>query len=107
MDFPTPLTGQFDLVLAHLPYVPTGDVPLLPRDYRAVEPASAVDGGPDGLDPWRQVTRDCARWLSPTGVLLTQVTGSQAAAALAVGEAAGLAARAVEYDDTVAIAVTA
>lgn len=104
---PAHLTGRFDLIVAHLPYVPTTDVPLLPQDYRAFEPASTVDGGPDGLDPWRQVARDCACWLSPTGVLLTQVTKSQAASALAVGEAAGLVAQAIRYDETVVIVVTA
>lgn len=104
---PGHLSGRLDLIVAHLPYVPTSDVPLLPRDYRLVEPSSALDGGPDGLNPWRQVARECPRWLTETGVVLTQVTLRQTAAALVVGESAGLVTRAIERADSVAIVASA
>jgi release factor glutamine methyltransferase len=101
---PGHLNQRFDLIVAHLPYVPTADVPLLPRDYRAVEPMRTVDGGPDGLDPWRQVAAACRSWLAPTGQLLTQVTEHQADTAVAVGQSAGLSIRAIPHDDSVVIA---
>ncbi len=103
---PARLAGRLDLVVAHLPYVPTGDVRLLPRDYLAAEPASTVDGGPDGLDPWRQAARGCAGWLRPGGSIITLVTVRQAVDAASIASAAGLTARAIEYDDSVVIAAT-
>lgn len=103
---PSSLEGRLDVVVAHLPYVPTANLPLIPRDYRAVEPRITVDGGPDGLDPWRRVAAACPSWLAPGGSVLTQVAEHQVAAALAVGEAAGLSIRTIEYDDSVVIAGT-
>lgn len=102
---PQPLRGRLSLIIAHLPYVPTGEIALLPRDYRAVEPASAVDGGVDGLDAWRAVAARCTDWLLPGGHLLTQVASHQAEAASAVAAAEGLSIRLLEYDDSVVVDV--
>lgn len=104
---PQPLRGRLSLIIAHLPYVPTAELALLPRDYRAVEPASAVDGGRDGLDPWRAVAARCPDWLLPGGHLLTQVALHQADAASAVAAAVGLPSRLIEYDDSVVVDVQA
>jgi release factor glutamine methyltransferase len=45
--------GVYDAVLANLPYVCDGAA--LPVDVRAYEPASALFGGPDGLDVIRRL----------------------------------------------------
>lgn len=44
-----PLTEPFDLLVANLPYIPTERLARLPREVRAFEPRSALDGGEDGL----------------------------------------------------------
>jgi release factor glutamine methyltransferase len=80
---PPALEGKLDLVVAHLPYVPTTAVRLLPRDFRDHEPRHTVDGGADGLDPFRVVAAGCRRWLAADGVLLTLVGQEQAATVLA------------------------
>jgi release factor glutamine methyltransferase len=67
----TALRGPFDLVLANLPYVPTGDVPRLAPAVAGYEPHLALDGGPDGLDRYRDLLRDLQAKLAPrAGVLL-------------------------------------
>src|SRR5512135_2375099 len=43
----------FNLVCANLPYIPTGKLHSLPVFKR--EPTVALDGGPDGLDPFRKL----------------------------------------------------
>ncbi|HEX5610933.1 MAG TPA: peptide chain release factor N(5)-glutamine methyltransferase [Solirubrobacterales bacterium] len=45
--------GEFDLVLANLPYVPDGDLPGLQPEVRDWEPREALCAGPDGLDAYR------------------------------------------------------
>jgi release factor glutamine methyltransferase len=101
---PSRLHGRIDLVLAHLPYVPTGQLPQLARDYRAVEPLQAVDGGPDGLVPWRQVLRTSERWMSPAGRILTQVAEHQSADAVIAARRAGLEVQVLTFDDALVIA---
>jgi release factor glutamine methyltransferase len=65
------LRGPFDLVLANLPYVPTGDVSRLAPAVAGYEPHLALDGGPDGLDRYRDLLRDLEAKLAPrAGVLL-------------------------------------
>ncbi len=88
---PRELQGGLDLVVAHLPYVPSDQVALLPRDFRDHEPRHTVDGGPDGLDPLRAVCAACLPWLSSTGVLVTQVGWDQVDPATSIATAAGLA----------------
>lgn len=100
---PDSLRGSFDLVVAHLPYVPTSRVATLPRDFLGAEPLRTVDGGSDGLDPWRQVASDATQWLTTTGAMLTQVTHDQQAEAVAVGQRGGLRTETVETEDGVVI----
>jgi len=67
----TALRGPFDLVLANLPYVPAGEVPRLAPAVAGFEPHLALDGGPDGLDLYRDLLEDLGAKLAPrAGVLL-------------------------------------
>ncbi|MEU6239143.1 putative protein N(5)-glutamine methyltransferase, partial [Kitasatospora sp. NPDC047058] len=43
---PTALRGRVDVLLANVPYVPTGDIALLPAEARVHEALPALDGGP-------------------------------------------------------------
>jgi release factor glutamine methyltransferase len=69
--------NAFDVVTCVAPYVPTGDLRLLPSDVRRYEPSLALDGGDDGLDVLRRVVVSAARLLRPGGRLLVEVGGSQ------------------------------
>lgn len=100
---PMSLRGGFDLVVAHLPYIPTSEVTMIPRDFRDAEPLRTVDGGADGLDPWRQVACVAAGWLTETGAVLTQVTHQQRDEAVAVGQISGLQTQATAGEDGVVI----
>lgn len=95
LDAPLPaeLHGRVDLLLANVPYVPTGEVALLPAEARLHEPRSALDGGPDGLDLLRRVAAAAPRWLAPGGHLLVETSDRQAADAVAIVGAAELVAR--------------
>lgn len=78
---PADLEGRVDVLTANVPYVPSGSIPLLPRDVRDHEPRLALDGGSDGLDLVRRVVELAPRWLRPgTGVLFVEVGPDQAAA---------------------------
>ena len=66
-----------DVVTAVAPYVPTGDLGLLPADVQRYEPRLALDGGADGLDLVRRVVDAAGRLLHPGGWLLAEVGGIQ------------------------------
>ena len=83
---PARLRGRVDILVANVPYVPSGDVGLLPPEARAHEPRVALDGGADGLDVLRRVAAGAPHWLAPGGHLLVETSERQAPrAAEAVG----------------------
>lgn len=77
LDAPLRAAGQVDVVTAVAPYVPTGDLRLLPTDVRRYEPGVALDGGDDGLELVRRVVVAASALLRPGGWLLTEVGGEQ------------------------------
>lgn len=89
---PDALRGRVDVLLANIPYVPTGEVALMPAEARDHEPRVALDGGPDGLDVLRRVTAEAPRWLAPGGRLLFETSGRQLPAAVAAARRGGLTA---------------
>jgi release factor glutamine methyltransferase len=90
---PDRLRGRVDILAANVPYVPAGEVGLLPAEARDHEPATALDGGPDGLDVLRRVAAGAPAWLAPGGCLLVETSERQAPRAVAAFTRAGLAAR--------------
>lgn len=90
---PAGLRGRVSVLVANVPYVPSGEVGFLPPEARAYEPLSALDGGPDGLDVLRQVAAGAPGWLIPGGSLLIETGERQAPQAAAAFASSGLAAR--------------
>ena len=71
-DLLPPGEPAFDLVLANLPYVPSGDVPLLPV-AASFEPTLALDGGADGLAAVRRLLALLPAALRPPGIALLEI----------------------------------
>lgn len=91
--------GPFDLIAANLPYVPTGELALMPREARDHEPRLALDGGSDGLDPLRSAAPHVLTTLRPGGWILTEVSSDQAAVAEGVLRAARLSGISTHTDE--------
>ncbi|HEY7371765.1 MAG TPA: HemK/PrmC family methyltransferase [Polyangia bacterium] len=89
-DLGAPLAAHapFSLIVANLPYIPTGELASLPADVRS-EPASALDGGADGLELVRRLVAEAPALLAAGGVLALEIGDGQAAATRALLEAAG------------------
>lgn len=89
-----PEQGEFDLVLANLPYVAERDWPGLQPEVTKWEPREALLAGPDGLDAYRALIPECVRALSPRGrqkayALAVEVGEGQAEAVGALMDKAG------------------
>lgn len=74
---PAEVTGAVDVVTGVVPYVPTEEIPFLPRDVRAHEPVLALDGGTGGTRLLVEAVYAAARLLRPGGHLVVELGGAQ------------------------------
>lgn len=78
-DPPAALCG-FDLLVCNPPYIPAADIGGLDKTVRGFEPRMALDGGADGLDFYRDITRRWKGVLKPDGWIFYEVGIGQAEA---------------------------
>lgn len=88
-DLTTSMEPPWDLIVANLPYIPTADLEGLPLEVHH-DPASALDGGPDGLDLVRRLIEDLPRLLRPCGGAILELYEGQAEAVAELAAATGL-----------------
>lgn len=70
--------GPWELIVSNPPYIPEGDLATLMPEVRDFEPRTALDGGPDGLAPYRHLARQSRERLASGGWLLVEVGIGQA-----------------------------
>ncbi|HSG86925.1 MAG TPA: peptide chain release factor N(5)-glutamine methyltransferase [Candidatus Limnocylindrales bacterium] len=75
-DLLPPDDVAYDIVAANLPYVRSDAMAGLPRPT-SYEPASALDGGPEGLDAIRGLLERLRRHLASDGVALLEIGADQ------------------------------
>ena len=77
-DLLAALDGPFHLIAANLPYIATEELAGLAREVRC-DPASALDGGSDGLRLIERCIAEARGKLAPGGVLALEIGHDQAA----------------------------
>src|SRR5574340_327537 len=73
---------HLDLVCANLPYIPTAQLQSLPIYGR--EPSLSLDGGKDGLDPFRRFFSRAPEWMAPGGLMLLEIEATSGPAVLSL-----------------------
>jgi release factor glutamine methyltransferase len=73
------LGGRCDVVVANPPYLARPTLAALPAEVRDWEPASALDGGPDGLAVVARILAEAPRFVRPGGRVLLEIGHDQAA----------------------------
>lgn len=81
--------ASFDFVVSNPPYIPSGDIPGLDPEVRDHDPILALDGGPDGLQAYRDLAPEIARILKPGGIFAVEIGWDQGHQVKALFEAAG------------------
>ncbi len=80
---------RFDLIVANPPYITSTVVETLAPEVKDFDPRLALDGGPDGLAPYRVIAAEAADWLRPGGWVLVEIGYDQGAAVSALFLEAG------------------
>lgn len=72
------IEGTYDLIVSNPPYIPARDIPNLEIEVRNHDPHLALDGGKDGLDPYRAIAAQAAQFLVPNGIVAVEIGAGQA-----------------------------
>lgn len=80
---------SFDLVVSNPPYIPSDDIDGLDPEVRDHDPRLALDGGPDGLQAYRDLAPEIRRVLRPDGIFAVEIGWDQGEAVKALFEAEG------------------
>jgi release factor glutamine methyltransferase len=97
-DWAASIEARFDLVLCNPPYIETRDIPGLMPEVARHEPATALDGGADGLAAYRRVVAALPGLLAPGGQAVLELGQGQRTAVEALARAVGLEPRGCRAD---------
>lgn len=88
----------FDVIVSNPPYIPSADIAGLMPDVREFEPVGALDGGEDGLGPYRLIAAKAPDFLAEGGLLAVEVGIRQADDVARLFEQTGLIDIAIRKD---------
>lgn len=78
-----------DMIVANPPYIESAEIARLDKTVRLFDPRTALDGGADGLGPYRRLIKPSFAALKHCGDLLLEIGASQADAVSALMADAG------------------
>lgn len=70
--------GTYDLIVSNPPYIPNPEIATLPKEVRNHDPILALDGGKDGLEPYKMIFSNLKIFLKPNGRAFFEFGFSQA-----------------------------
>lgn len=88
----------FDLIVSNPPYISSDVVETLSPEVKDFDPRLALDGGPDGLKPYRIIAAEAADWLKPGGLVLVEIGYDQGVTVSSLFSDAGFSRITVEKD---------
>jgi release factor glutamine methyltransferase len=73
-----PAGAQFHLIVSNPPYIPGAEIATLEPEVRDFEPRQALDGGADGLDYYRRLSKEAPAFVKPGGKIMLEFGDGQA-----------------------------
>ncbi|MES0198977.1 peptide chain release factor N(5)-glutamine methyltransferase [Mesorhizobium sp. M0011] len=71
------VSGRYHVIVANPPYITTEDIGNLQDEVRNFDPRLALDGGADGLNPYRTIAAEAARFLETEGRIAVEIGHTQ------------------------------
>ncbi|SFI83741.1 release factor glutamine methyltransferase [Phyllobacterium sp. CL33Tsu] len=92
------VTGVYDLIVSNPPYIRTADIEGLQREVVLHDPVRALDGGEDGLGPYRIIAAGARQYLREGGAVAVEIGFDQRADVAAIFAASDLVLEATKTD---------
>ena len=83
------IQGSFHAIVSNPPYIASNVIHDLAPEVTKFDPAAALDGGPDGLDAYKAIAKDAARFVRSNGVVGLEIGYDQRNDVTAIFEAEG------------------
>lgn len=78
------LRDAYDIIVSNPPYIPAKVIGTLTPEVKDHEPVTALDGGADGLDFYREIIKEAPAHLKEGGILFLEIGCDQAQAVSAI-----------------------
>ncbi|CAN7639522.1 peptide chain release factor N(5)-glutamine methyltransferase [Mesorhizobium sp. LjNodule214] len=88
-DWFAKVSGRYHVIAANPPYIPSQDIGNLQDEVRDFDPLLALDGGADGLGPYRIIAAEAARFLEVQGRVVVEIGHTQRNEVTAIFATAG------------------
>ncbi|QKC81656.1 peptide chain release factor N(5)-glutamine methyltransferase [Mesorhizobium sp. NZP2077] len=85
------VSGRYHVIAANPPYIPSQDIGNLQDEVRDFDPRLALDGGVDGLNPYRIIAAEAARFLEAESRIAVEIGHTQRNEVTDIFKAAGYA----------------
>jgi release factor glutamine methyltransferase len=76
-DWFAKVCGRYHVIAANPPYIPSEDIGNLQDEVRDFDPHRALDGGVDGLGPYRIIAAEAAQFLEAEGKIAVEIGHTQ------------------------------
>ncbi|RWI59979.1 MAG: peptide chain release factor N(5)-glutamine methyltransferase [Mesorhizobium sp.] len=83
------VSGRYHLITANPPYIPSRDIGNLQDEVRDFDPRQALDGGVNGLIPYRIIAGEAEGFLEAQGKVAVEIGHTQQSEVTAIFAAAG------------------
>ena len=90
--------GVCDLIVSNPPYIESAVIPTLAPEVRDFDPLDALDGGPDGLDAYREIIGEGSAQMKAGSHLVLEIGYDQREAVAELLEASGFSDLAFRQD---------
>ena len=92
------ISGRFDIIVSNPPYIPTDVISKLEPEVRDYDPRAALDGGADGLNPYRDIAARADGFLEAGGLVGLEIGFDQKTAVTDIFTSAGFILAQAERD---------